>query len=172
MSGAQGAKTCPQCGGIDTCLWEYQTRDGSEWEFCERCGHRRRRIVLRDRKRMGQVRSSVKELLRQGRIDEAVEICGITVRHHEVPQKVVEDFINDTYIPFLKMTKDGYLIYRVYEWRGHGAYSIGLNGTGQLGSLHHNNDIRKKQITSLLSLRNSHEVKVIEVLDDGTIREY
>jgi hypothetical protein len=41
----------------------------------------------------------------------------------------------------------------------------------QNGHLHHEKEIRQKQIQRLVGMRDKYDIKVTEVLDDGTIKE-
>jgi hypothetical protein len=74
----------------------------------------------------------------------------------------------------LKLTKNNYRIYRHYQKKGYGACRIESKegGIGQFGSLHKDREKRQKQIQKLLGLRDKCNVKITEVLDDGTVKEY
>jgi len=158
MSGVQNSIICPQCGQPESFFTEYETRSGEEWGLCDKCGFKRRRIALRDRKKETKIR----KLVEGGKIIEALNLaeCNCTVDLKD--------------IEFLKLTKDNYRIYRHYQKKGYGVGRIESKeeGIGQFGPLQKDKEKRQKQIQKLLGLRDKCNVKITEVLDDGTIKEY
>ena len=164
MSGVQEDVTCPQCKEPEACMTEYETRTGEECEFCTRCGYSKRLVILRDRRKTTQIRTEAKKLIEQGKVEEALKLTGCCCVED------LEDFLK--YFRFFKMTKEGHRIYRIYERKGYGAFEVALNGIRRIGHLYQDDDKRQKQIQHLLSIRDQYDVKITEVLADGTIKEY
>lgn len=89
-------------------------------------------------------------------------------------EEEIKHFIENKGNRLLKLTKEGHRIYRKYEDGGAGAFRIGSNdhGLSQYGHLDRDKGVRGKQIQSLMSLRGEYQVKITEILNNGSIREH
>jgi hypothetical protein len=164
MSGVQDDIDCPQCGGHDTYTRDYRNRDSSWWELCSRCGCREGRRLMRSRRDITKARIKMKKLLEQYKLEEAAQFC-LSEEHSNPTRTSMENFIKD---------KDSYPIYWYYKAKGWGAGSVvdEVNRTGWIEPLKTGRRRRKAQIKELLEMRSQCDVKITEVLEDGTLIEY
>lgn len=118
MSGVQNCIICPQCGQPESFFTEYETRSGEERGLCDKCGFKKRRIALRDRKKETKIRKLVEE----GKINEALSLAECDSTKYLLAECDSTKYLKD--MEFLKLTKDNYRIYRQYQKKGYGAYRI------------------------------------------------
>ena len=98
----------------------------------------------------------------------------LTRRGKESALSDVKRFLERKSPAFLKMTKDGKIIQRLFENGGYGTvlYWKKDSGIRQSGSLHKDKDKRLKQINHYLMLRNNgYNVEINEVVNGG-IKEW
>ena len=171
MVGVQDLEECPQCK-YNEAKYELQTRNGSEWLFCDRCGYHLRIFPLVDRIKSRQIEIKMRAFAKKGKFRKALNLLGYG---HDLPDKRVKEEVerrlkNGIYL--LKRTKAGKFIYRRWEQRGYGAYSCRDNekGFGSVGRLPSDPKKRRTSIKSLISARNDKvSIKITEVLCNGKI---
>ena len=172
MSGVQDSIDCPQCEGHDTYTRDYGNKDGTYWELCSRCGCREGRKLVEDKARTPKAKAKAQQLLGQGKLEEAARVCQIDESCYQT-RRNIENFINSEYLLIFK-EKDGNIVYRYYKHKGRGAYMTTdrVTGGGLIGPLYGGKRRRKEQIKQLLEMRSQCDVKITEVLEEGTLIEY
>lgn len=160
---------CPHCKSEESLHTEFQTRDGSEWAHCDKCGYYRNVMTLRDRQKTDRVKSRAKACLDKGDEMGAIKECEYTHLLEkwgkEEALSSVKRFLESKSACYLKLNKDGKYIQRCIERGGFGSYRIQTKSCGQVGSLHRDAKKRQQQIKRLQELRMDKDIEKVEIFE-------
>ena len=151
-----------------------QTRDGSEWLFCDRCGYHLRPFPLIDRIKSKNIQIEMRAFVEKEKFREPLELYGYCKDWTEDRIKAEVERILKQGIEMFKKSKAGKFMYRKREKKGYGAYTFRDNekGFGSAGRLPSDPDKGQKAIQSLRDSRNDNfSVKITEILENGEIKE-